>query len=184
MDKELQTINTELIKFEDLIKDQMLQRIIVIQHYLKKKSVESLSKDFHINPIDLRFFLNSAEAFSIYKVVKEEFESAPRVESIEELNEALIDKLINFLHTCTPSEAADIVEKMIPQILNISMVIDKTNGSPISNRKAVESADYTVETALTGENYSVLQLEKIPPKLYSIEELESMTPPEKEEETE
>ncbi len=187
MTKELALKNSNItlveydVSFDKLTGDNILQKIIVFEHYVKKKGVETLSKKYSISPLDLRYFLNSTEAYNIYLKEKEAALNIPVIDSVEELKEFLIDKTMDFLNNCTSSQAVEIVEKFIPQILNLHSSI---NNSPI-NAIAARSVEYVEfeeeKNEIDGENYSKIQLISAQPKLYTDEELKEI-PTEKKDE--
>lgn len=159
------------VSFDELTKNTILQKIIVFEHYIKKKGIESLSRRYSISQLDLRYFLNSSEAYNIYTKEKDQLSALPIVDSIDELKEFLIEKTMEFLNNASSGQAVEIVEKFIPQILNIH-----ASTKNISNEiKTDDEIQYTeFEDEKMNENYSKIQLVSNNPKIYTEEELKEI----------
>ena len=168
----------KIVSIKELEKNVKMQKLIVFEHFFKKKGIKQLSEILKVNPLDLRFFVNSIEAYNLYNDLKEELQDFPEVSSIEELKEYIIEKTMKFFDDCkTPKEAADMIEKIVPQIVNLESTI---RGIKFGSEAPI-LAEYEVQDnpqVLGGRKKSFqsnIELLTEHPKLYNEEELEEIS---------
>jgi len=170
------------LKLEDLEKNINLQKIIVVEHFFRKKGIPQLARNLNINSLDLRFYINSLEAYNLYNTLKGEFlDKVPKVESIEEFKEFLIEKTQMILETSSGLDIADIVEKIVPQIINLESAIRGIRSSPNSNTEVITDAEFSIvggekkEIPDTGVGfYSPIELISENPRLFTEDEREEI----------
>lgn len=151
------------------------QRVLVFEHFFRKKSVETLAEYFEINPIDLRFFFYSIESRNVYEKIKEELKDYPEQNSIEELKVFLVDKLKTFLTKSTPREASDLVLTFTPQIIGLENALNSYK----QTIKSYENAEF--EEVMELNDKPMIEIEYTQPKLLVEEDLSKLPKPEMEE---
>lgn len=153
------------------IEDVNLQKILVFEYFYLKRGLETLSEIYGIPIIDLKYFFYSVEANSIKEKYKKEFEDLYIPDSLEELESFLILTFKKLLNNAKPKEAAELIEKVVPQIINL-------------HRKEVKYKDANLQiigqqqvNILEEKNTFVpIDLEYVTPSLLTEEELEKIKP--------
>lgn len=109
--------------------DPKIQKMLVLDYFVKNKSITYISNNYSIPIYDLKFYFYTAEAQSIYKRLKDELSEYPQENSLKYVRELLVDKLEELIHKTNGKESADIIEKIVPQIIMLQAAIVKTEGT-------------------------------------------------------
>lgn len=157
------------------IMDEELQKILVFEYFYLKKDIDTLSRIFEIQPLDLKYFFYSVEALSLKEQYKEEFESWPVPDSVEQLRNFLIDTFKMLLLKSEGKDAAELIDKTIPKIINLY----RGENSPDNNIQLINNQQ--INLLENNKNYTPINIEYIKPHLISEDELLKITPAEIEE---
>ena len=154
------------------ILDDELQKLLVFEYFYLKKDIDTLSRVFDIPVLDLKYFFYSIEAHSLKEQYREEFESWPIPESVDQLRNFLIDTFKMLLLKADGKEAAELIDKTIPKIINLY----KGENTPESNIQLIgNQQNYLIEDT---KNYVPINIEYIKPHLIAEEELIKIPPAE------
>lgn len=155
----------EIIKFLD----SSVKELLIIEHFVKNKSINNLSKTYNIPVIDLKFFFNSAEAFTCLTQIKEKFKSIYTQDApIKELRETLIDKFHELMEEASAGQVLELVERMVPHILKIEESI-MGRDSIMSNKK---NDIFNIENLIEGDDFEI-DLRTETPATKEIEHIDS-----------
>jgi hypothetical protein len=150
------------------IMDDELQKLLVFEYFYLKKDIDTLARIFDIPVLDLKYFFYSVEAHSLKEQYKEEFESWPIPESVEQLRNFLIDTFKMLLLKSEGKDAAELIDKTIPKIINLY----RGENPPENNIQLIgNQQNYLVED---NRNYVPIQIEYIKPHLIAEEELKKI----------
>lgn len=158
----------ELVQFVDI----KFLKIILIEHFYKNKNIEYLSKTYGIPELDIKFFLNSAEAFTLLKQLEEETDKTIlKNRSIEELKETMINKLETLMQNASNRDAIDAIDRITPRIIEIEKALTEREAL-INNTKRSTIFDIPKNRIdlVEGEDY-VYELDTEEPKLPIIDEI-------------
>lgn len=138
----------EIIKFLDA----SVKELLIIEHFVKNKSISILSKDYSIPAIDLKFFFNSAEAITCLTQIKEKYKSIyPQDAPIKELRETLLVKFQELLEEASGGQVLELVERMVPHILKIEESIMERDSLTTNKRNDI----FNIENLTEGEDFEI-----------------------------
>jgi len=160
------------------IMDSELQKLLVFEYYYLKKDLDTLSRVFDIPVLDLKYFFYSVEARSLKEQYKEEFESWPIPENIDQLRNFLIDTFKMLLLKAEGKDAAELIDKTIPQIINLY------KGENTSGNNIQLIGNQQINLLEDNRNYVPINIEYVKPKLLTEEELMKIPAADFEEEIE
>lgn len=146
--------------------DEDIQKVLVFEYFFLKKDLTTLSRIFEISEMDLRYFFYSQEAIALYRQFEEEFKKIPVPDNIDQLNSYLIEKVKSLLESSNDLTASgDLIEKAIPQILNLRQKFVATNNN--SNILNFDQQNLQINDAQA----PILKLDYVEAKLLTEEEL-------------
>lgn len=129
-----------------------VKELLIIEHYFKHKSVNILSKTYGIPVLDLKFFFNSAEAYSTVIELKEKFKNINDDDVIaKELRSTLIEKFEELMEDAGPGAVLELVERMVPHILQVEKSIMERDLA-FSNKK---TDLFNIENLTEGEDFEI-----------------------------
>lgn len=146
MTNELQVIEAKLPQELEKMFDIRVQKMLVLDYFFRNKSLSYISTNYQIPIYDLKFYFYTVEAQSLYKSIKEDLKDYPQENSLKYVRELLVDKLEALMNDTKGKESADIIEKIVPQIIMLAAAIHKTEGGP-SNRSFFDKASVAQEIA-------------------------------------
>lgn len=147
------------------IMDDELQKLLVFEYYYLKKDLDTLSRVFDIPVLDLKYFFYSVEAHSLKEQYREEFESWPVPEDVEQLRNFLIDTFKMLLLKAEGKDAAELIDKTIPKIINLY----RGENTPENNIQVI--GNQQINLLEDNRNYVPINIEYVKPKLLTEEEL-------------
>lgn len=138
----------EIIKFLNA----SVKELLIIEHFVKNKSLNTISKTYNIPLLDLKFFFNSAESYTCLIEIKEKFKNIYTPDApIKELRETLIDKFHELIDEASAGQVLELVERMVPNILKIEESIMERE-TVLSNKK---SDIYNFDSMVEGTDFEI-----------------------------
>jgi hypothetical protein len=148
------------------ILDEEIQKILVFEYFYLKKDPETISRIFDIPVLDLKYFFYSVEAHALFKKYENEFKDWPVPETLEQLRNFLIDTFKVLLVKAEGKDAAELIDKGIPRIINLF----RGENTPITNNVQMIGSQQ-VNILEDNRSFMPFNIDYIKPKLLTEEEL-------------